>query len=600
MYLISQNNFTQNSACNPKPNKNQTLAFKALKKSQFNGFDLFVVEHFKAPIEKFNNNEDFLNWIQNLVNKIKQKNFYGRSDIVDEKRNYVLKEWINYLTQKNEPFSNSIQLTILSAITKNLKMNNDNVPLDLNKKILSDCIAEIESKLKEQPKISFDFNKLYSQKLTSFYLQGEQNLSKDKTGWIIIPSKVQDYDNFKTNVSKLKSLSCEKWCIKTFKASSYLSQGEFHLYYETGKPKIALRFDNNKIVEIKGIKNDKKIPQEYFETIKKHITKNSLKLSTFEQNRLDNAALVAKVYQDIGNAIKNNDSYAIFNYFGINAKKNEKGKLILKEYKKIYPLSFEDYGINEEKIFKDIIKIEGNADFKGSKLKTLANVEFIGGNITLKLSEIEDLGALKEVGGNFDFSICKVKNLKNLEIIRGNAFIDACKINNLGALKKVGGNLFLGIPVKSLQDLEFIGGNAQIESRLLENLGKLKIVKGNLYINSDCLQNLGLLEEVGGNASFPKELVYSGNLRKVGGDADFNETKIKCLSNLKQVLGDLFLDDSNIENLDALEDVRGKIYLTNKIFQDLNSAKLYLQNQTQSSTPIKQTFWQKIINNIFH
>ena len=598
MYITSQNNFNQNSTCFSKPNENQTLAFKAMKKSQFNGFDLFVLERFKAPIEKFNQKEDFLNWVQTLINKIKQNKFYGRADIVDEEREYVLKDWINYVTQKNGQFSKPVQLTILSAITKNLKKNNDNVPLDLNVQILSDCIAELEAKLKEQPKTTFDFYKLYSKKLASFYLKEEKNLSSNKTGWIVIPSKDQDNKNFRTNVKKLKSLSNEKWCIKTFKASSYLNQGEFHLYYEAGQPKIALRFDNDKIVEIEGIKNNKKIPQEYFETIKKHISENSLKISPYEKNSLDDAALVAKVYHDIGDAIKNNDSYKILDYFKMFPKRNENGRIIIKEYKKTYPLSLSEYGIDEENLFKDIVKIEGNADFKGSKLKTLGNLEYIGGDINLKFSEIEDLGALKEIGGNIDFSGSNVKKLGNLEKIGGNVYLYACQIKNLERLKKVEGDIFLDILVKSLQNLEFIGGNAKINSRELKDLGKLKIVKGNLNIVSDCLQSLGLIEEVGGNATFPKGLINTGNLNRIGGNAHFDKTKIKCFTNLKQVLGYLDLNNSNIENLDTLEDVKGKIYLADQIFQDLNSAKRFLEKQniknSEKNTPKNQNFLEKL------
>lgn len=584
MHIISQNKFKQNSAYSSKPNKNQTLAFKAMKKSQFGGFDLFVVERFKAPIEKFNQKDDFLNWVQTLINKIKQNKFYGRAGIVDEEREYVLKDWINYVTQKNGQFSNSVQLTILSAITKNLKRNNDNVPLDLNKQILSDCIAEIEAKLKEQPKTTFDFYNLYSKKLASFYLKEEKNLSSNKTGWIVIPSKAQDNKNFRTNVKKLKSLSNEKWCIKTFKASSYLNQGKFHLYYEAGQPKIAIRFDNDKIVEIEGFKNNKRIPQEYLETIKKHISENSLKISPYEKNRFDEAELIAKVNYDIGDAIKNNDSYKILDYFKMFPKKNENGKIIIKEYEKTYPLSLSEYGINEENLFNDIVKIEGNADFKGSKLKTLGNLEYIGGDINLNLSKIEDLGALKEIGGNIDFSGSNVKKLGNLEKIGGNAYFYACQIKDLEALKKVEGDIFLDIPVKSLQNLEFIGGNAKINSRQLKDLGKLKIVKGNLNIASDCLQNLGSLEEVWGNATFSKELVNTGNLNRIGGNAHFDETKIKSFTNLKQVFGDLHLEDSNIENLDVLEDVRGEIYLADRIFQDLNSAKKFLEKQNKKNS----------------
>ena len=39
-----------------------TISFGAMRKKEFNGIDLAVIQKFKAPIEKFNSNEDLQNW----------------------------------------------------------------------------------------------------------------------------------------------------------------------------------------------------------------------------------------------------------------------------------------------------------------------------------------------------------------------------------------------------------------------------------------------------------------------------------------------------------------------------------------------------------
>ena len=39
-----------------------TISFGAMKKSEFEGIDLAVVQKFKAPIEKFNSNNDLQKW----------------------------------------------------------------------------------------------------------------------------------------------------------------------------------------------------------------------------------------------------------------------------------------------------------------------------------------------------------------------------------------------------------------------------------------------------------------------------------------------------------------------------------------------------------
>ena len=67
--FINPNNSYQQSA--PKtgrynsclsPLRYDTVSFGALKKTQFDGLDYAAVEKFKAPIEKFNSNEDLQKW----------------------------------------------------------------------------------------------------------------------------------------------------------------------------------------------------------------------------------------------------------------------------------------------------------------------------------------------------------------------------------------------------------------------------------------------------------------------------------------------------------------------------------------------------------
>ena len=74
-----------------------------------------------------------------------------------------------------------------------------------------------------------------------------------------------------------------------------------------------------------------------------------------------------------------------------------------------------------------------------TKLKTLCNLEEVGGNINLRYSDIEDLGKLSRVGGDL--------NLRDT------------KINGLGYLKYIGGNLFLpkSLEILNLEEIEIKG-----------------------------------------------------------------------------------------------------------------------------------------------
>ena len=69
-------NFSGNNYNNKKPTQHlnirplafDTVSFSSMKKSQFSGIDLMVVNKFKAPIEKFNSNEDFQKWCKDKLN----------------------------------------------------------------------------------------------------------------------------------------------------------------------------------------------------------------------------------------------------------------------------------------------------------------------------------------------------------------------------------------------------------------------------------------------------------------------------------------------------------------------------------------------------
>lgn len=255
-----------------QPLKQDTVNFTAMKKSQFDGFDLAAIEKFKAPIEKFNTKDDFQDWAVNKIFDMQEKNYSGRSKSASIQRMAMLQEWFNYVVEENRAFSPAIALIITDSVRKDLKENNDKLPPVLNKQILDDAVNELSEILKENPREPFDFNKIYVNKLRDFYNDG------GGTKWIKIPSKEHDPENFYNNVKKMQVLSHDNWCTKTIVAEDYLSEGDFHIYIENGQPKIAIRIEDGKICEIKGEKNNSEIPAEYFTEIIQYLNRENLSL----------------------------------------------------------------------------------------------------------------------------------------------------------------------------------------------------------------------------------------------------------------------------------------------------------------------------------
>ena len=70
--------------------------FCGLKKSAFEGIDYYVVNKYKAPIEKFKNLDAFFAWAEKKCNEILNFNYGGRRLETENQRIALLKEWKEY------------------------------------------------------------------------------------------------------------------------------------------------------------------------------------------------------------------------------------------------------------------------------------------------------------------------------------------------------------------------------------------------------------------------------------------------------------------------------------------------------------------------
>lgn len=480
-------NLNNKQYLNLSPLKYDTVSFGAMKKSQFKGFDLHIIEKFKAPICNFNENSDLQNWAKEEVQNIINKDFTGKSKKTGTRRNSVLKDWYKYVLKENEAYTPTMQLLILSSITKGLKADSDSLPPVLNKGVLADTMYEIQEKLEKNPKYDFNFDKLYRTKLANLYLQ-DDDTCETGTKWVKIPSLKNDFINFRKNVKKLQALSHKNWCTKTFNAKPYLKQGEFHVYLENGKPKIGIRFVKNQIQEIQGELNNCIIPAEYLLMVQEYIDKNNLKLNENAKeefkNSVEHRESIEKIKQELSpETLKNSNPEVIFPYFGIEVEKDDDGMYIISHYKQPQNCTFKDLGIDEKKLFSKVKEIKKNADFIYSNLTSLDKLQKIGGNAYFHYSSIVDLGELKEVGKEIIFSFSPIKNLGKLEKIGNDVIFDESKVEDLGALEYIGGTVqFRNSPIKSLKNLKFIKGFADFDQSNVVDLGKLEYVGSNVYL----------------------------------------------------------------------------------------------------------------------
>ena len=396
------------SCPNLAPLKQDTISFKGnvLKKSDFKGSDLAVIERYKPNIQQFKSKEDLQTFAEGKVNELKEKNFGGRQQETKVQRKAMLKEWFDYVIKENDAYSNAQRLIILSAVTKELKPNNDTIPPVLNKGVLAQTVTELEEKLKANPKENFDFNKMYQNNLRASLME-DSSTGETMTGWVVIPSKKHDSKNFKQNVEKLKTLSHKNWCTKSFNAGPYLSEGDFHVYLENGQPKLGVRFVGDEVEEIQGEKNNGKIPLKYFKTFEAYKKENKFAMCNSAKYQFKEAVEKHKQVEIVKNKLGDklklktiDDASAILNKFSIPTKITKDGIVVTDDYGCYNPgLWFDDIGINENDLFKFICKIEGDAIFQDTNVTHLGNLHSIGGSAYFRDSQVINLGDLRGIEG---------------------------------------------------------------------------------------------------------------------------------------------------------------------------------------------------------
>ena len=528
------------------------VAFKGavLKKSDFEGIDFAVIERYKPNIQQFKSKEDLQKFAENKINEIKEKDYGGRQEETKIQRKAMLKEWFDYVTKENDAYSNTQRLVILAAVTKDLKSNNDAIPPVLNKGVLAATVTELEERLKANPKENFDFNKMYQNNLRTSFMK-DSDTGETMTGWVIIPSKTNDPVNFEKNVEKLKTLSHKNWCTKSFNAEPYLSEGDFHVYLENGQPKLGVRFVNDEVEEIQGEKNNGKIPPKYLETFKNHQQECDMELGYKAQNEVKKAEVVKieleKVKQELGSAVELktiDDAIKIFDYAGIKTEKKDDG-LVISEYRQpnldySNGFNYDDLEIDENKLFKYVNEIKGDADFWGSKITDLGQLQSIGGFANFYDSKITNLGQLQSIGGFAHFYDSKITNLGQLNSIGGNAYFRDSQITDLGQLQSIGGNAyFQDSQITDLGQLQSIGWYADFRDSKITSLGRLQSIGGNANFKDSKITSLGRLQSIGGNADFRYSKISNNDISKLEIGGEIKKEKEKEKSAIQRIIDNI-------------------------------------------------------------
>lgn len=587
--MLVQNRF---NICNLSSGHNPSMpvSFCAMKKSEFDGVDYAVVERFKAPIEKFNTNKDLQDWAENQSKKILNKTYKGRHNTISRQRNEIIQNWNNYFSNNLRP---SAKLLVLKSITKDLKTNNDKLPPDFKQSAIMAALEQLNIELKSNPKYQFDFNKIYMLELKNTYIE-DTDTGEKQTGWITIPSRSHDKENFDSNIAKLKTLSAKRWCTKSINSEYYLRNGDFHIYLEDGKPKIAIRLFGNQIVEIEGELNNQTVPQDYLDEVKTYIEENKFSMVDMVKTELKEAderkIIITRAKKALQKAIQTNNIEEIFDHFNISYETDNNGLLTLNSgyYQPVRGITWKDLGVDENKLLKRIKEINGYCDMTHSDASDLGEVRKINGYLKLAHSKLTDLGKLEHVE-SIDFGNSKIKSLGNLKSIGSNAIFTNSNVTDLGQLRYIGGNAdFSNSKMKSLGKLEIIRGNAIFKNSNITDLGHLYEIEKDANFEKTKIQELTNLTTIGGDAVFANsEIKTLNNLETIGGYADFYNSKIENLCNLRRIGKDAIFAETPLTTLGNLELIGGTLRLNNTNIVDLGRLRKIGNNAIFGNSKIK-------------
>ena len=492
----------------------------------------------------------------------------------------MLDEWKDYFENENKEYSPTERLIIWNGITKNLKPNDDTIPPVLNKGVLADTIYNFKNDLKTNKNSTFNFSKIYENNLRAYYMT---DVSTGETGtkWVVIKSKEHDPDNFKQNVEKLQMLSHKSWCTKSNAAEPYLEKGDFHVYLENGQPKIGIRFDEDNIAEIQGEKNNSQIPMNYFKKVKTYISDNKFELSKQAKYELSTAETkykkLTKIKEYLKPIIDENDNIKLFNELGFNTESDENGNIILDKYgtpEKYDDFTVSELGIDEKKLFENVVKIKGDADFSKSTIHKFDNLKEVEGDLILLMNtSIDSLGSVEKIGGTLYATDTKLSDLGELTEV-GNITAFDMKLKSLGKLKYINGSMTThSTTLEDLGDLEFVGDELNLGyTKSLKTLGKLKHVGWNLYLRGSSIEDLGELESIGGelNLEETKNLKSLGKLKTVSGNLDLYNSSVEDLGMLESAKS-IDIRETNIDSLQNIREIKFIKMKNKKQLKDLGA-----------------------------
>lgn len=195
---------------------------------------------------------------------------------INDNKKASFHQWWNYISEtygQHPGFAFSVLKPIIDS--------SDESTRDASMPLNAEAVALLYDNARAG-RVQFNVLKMYKKESEKLDRESSKLIAtgEDGTGWLNIPSKIHDEQNFPKNVDKLKRFSTGNgWCTASGMAEPYLSRGDFWLYLSSGTAKVAIRMEGeNDIGEIRG--KDNHIPFDYSQEIISFIEKQPFNKSS--------------------------------------------------------------------------------------------------------------------------------------------------------------------------------------------------------------------------------------------------------------------------------------------------------------------------------
>jgi len=345
----------------------------------------YLVEQFSLPIEIWEDKEKLNQFAAQQAKAIIEKDYpiMNYPQAVEDLRKQILSQWAS------SNIENPIQrLMIFKAITSNLGNRTANLPPIYDENILKNVLKTI--------KLGQSFVKVYNKALAPSILRDnffeEVDVNGIKGVWIKLPSMKNDPENFRINVDKLKILSLDTWCTKSYEASNHIEQGDFYIFRTNDNTELGVSFLRDSIDDIEGYANTHRIPLAYLEVVQKFISDHNFPLTENALKELNIATQEKIQYDELKNDITKlmaEQKYKnIFEKLLIDVSDRPNGKIAIRQYDTPkYNFRIKDLGIDEKALFSIVEEIN-NIELENTTIKNIRHIKKLNG-IDIPWNELE-------------------------------------------------------------------------------------------------------------------------------------------------------------------------------------------------------------------